>query len=275
MLLKGIAAAAAVFAVLTGLAADLALVPTILMILLRFAVNLVELSLLAFAFFVVVSYIVDPDREQETDSPFYRKVTDLYLEAMITLMRVRVHGEGLEKTPKDGRFLLVCNHQFAADPGILLRSFPASQLAFISKKENRDLFCIGRLMHKILCQELDRNDDRQALQVILRCIRLIREDQVSIAVFPEGSTNHDELLHSFRPGVFKIAQKAGVPIVVCTLQGTRGIVKNALHGGTDVKLKLLEVIPAAELKGKTAVEISDRVHRMMAEELGESQVAAD
>lgn len=275
MLIKGIIVAADVLAVLKCLNCGLTGISAVAVLILNLIRFTVELLLAAVAFLVVVSYIVDPQQEQESDSPFYRRVIALYVEALMMLARVRTQVSGLEKTPKEGRFLLVCNHQFAADPGILLHYFKDSQLAFISKKENRNLFCVGRLMHKILCQELDREDDRQALRVILRCIQILKEDKASIAVFPEGGTNHDELLHHFRPGVFKIAQKAQVPIVVCTLQGTRSILSNLLKGGTDVQLHLLEVIPAEELKGKTTVEIAQRVYDRMAEDLGSELLAGD
>ena len=97
-----------------------------------------------------------------------------------------------------------------------------------------------------------------------------------MAVFPEGYTSRDKLLHKFRSGVFKIAQKAGVPIVVCTLQNTQHIFRNALHlRHTDVELHLLDVIPAEQLKGVTAVEIGERVHAMMAADLGPDKVAAE
>ena len=274
MLLKGISAAAALLAAGRCLSIELTAMPIAALFLLHFVIDWVILFVAAFLFLVVVSYIVDPAREQEEDSPFYRAVIALYVEALIMLLRVRVHPSGLEKTPKDGRFLLVCNHQFVADPGILLHYFRKNQLAFISKKENQDLFCIGRLMHKILCQPLDRENDRQALQVILRCIRILKEDKASVAVFPEGGTNHDNLLHRFRPGVFKIAQKAEVPIVVCTLNNTRPIVRNGLRlKKTDVQLHLIGVIPPEELKGRTAVEIGERVYEMMARDLGPDLVA--
>ena len=94
-------------------------------------------------------------------------------------------------------------------------------------------------------------------------------------MFPEGGTNHDDKLHPLKPGVFKIAQKAGVPIVVCTLNGTRSIVKNGLKlKPTDVTLNLVEVIPAEDLKGKTTVKIADRVYGLMLEDLG-SEYAAE
>ena len=191
MILGWVTALSLIFAVLEALGGVLWLLP------LYFVGNFAVLALLVFLFLVVVSYIVDLDKEQENDDPFYRRVAELYAEVLIQIMQVRVHTRGLEQTPKEGRFLLVCNHQFLADPGVLLHHFKKSQLAFISKKENRDLFCVGRVMHKFLCQTLDRENDRQALQTILKCIRLIKEDKVSIAVFPEGGTNHDDKLFVF------------------------------------------------------------------------------
>ena len=136
------------------------------------------------------------------------------------------------------------------------------------------MFIVGKIMHKILCQTLDRDNDREALKTIVNCIRIIKEDKASIAVFPEGYTSKDCKLRHFRPGVFKIAQKTGVPIVVCTVQNTRQILKNAPKlRPTDVQLHLLAVIPPEELAGKTTVEISDRVHAIMAEDLGPEFVA--
>ena len=264
MLLGWVTALSLILAVLEALGGVLWLLP------LYFVGNFAVLALLAFLFLVVVSYIVDLDKEQENDDPFYRRVAELYAEALIQIMQVRVHARGLEQTPREGRFLLVCNHQFLADPGVLLHHFKDSQLAFISKKENRDLFCVGRIMHKFLCQTLDRENDRQALKTILKCIQLIREDKVSVAVFPEGGTNHDDKLHPLKAGVFKIAQKADVPIVVCTINNTRPIFKNAAKlRPTDVELHLVGVIPAEELKGRTAVDISNQVYAMMLSDLGE------
>ena len=268
MLFRGIGIVSAVLAAAKGIHSD------VLTGLLYFPVYYLELAAVAFGFLVAVSYVVDPDREQEKDSPFYRWVIRVYVEALMMVMGVKTKTEGLEKLPKEGRFLLVCNHQFAADPGILLHYFRHAQLAFISKKENRKLFCVGRLMHKILCQELDREDDRQALRVILKCVKIIREDQASIAVFPEGGTNHDALLHPLKPGVFKIAQKTGVPIVVCTIQGTRNVIRNAIRlKKTRVQLRLVEVLKPETLAGMTTVDIAQRVYDIMARDLGPELVA--
>ena len=79
----------------------------------------------------------------------------------------------------------------------------------------------------------------------------------------------DAHLHKFRNGVFKIAQRAEVPIVVCTLTGTEKAFYNVLRlRRTPVTLHLLEVIPAEDLKGHTTADIGDRVHALMAADLG-------
>ena len=266
MLLKGIAVLSLVFAaifyimVLASPALALAV----------FAGSYLVLALLALAFLWICCAAVDQEKPVEEDSPFYRWLMHPYIEALISLVGVRLHTRGLEKTPKEGRFLLVCNHLFIADPGILLHCFKKSQLAFDTKKENQKLPIIAPIMHKILCQPIDRDNDRSALKTILKCISLIKEDKVSIGFFPEGYTSKDGKLHHFRSGVFKIAQKAGVPIVVCTIQNTKPIFKNlAKLKKTDVELHLVEVIPSEEIKGLSTVEIADRVYACMIADLGE------
>lgn len=222
-----------------------------------------------FLFLLVLSWTIDTSVPQEQDSKFVRWVAKLICPAIFSLLHCHVRTQGLEKLPKDSRFLLVCNHLGYLDVILLLAKFPQGQLAFISKQENENMFIIGKLMHRILTQKINRENDREALRTIINCIRIIDSDKASIAVFPEGYTSMDARLHKFRNGVFKIAQRANVPIVVCTLTGTEKVFRNCLRGKrTDVTLHLLDVIPAAELQGVTTAVIGDRVHAMMAEDLG-------
>ncbi len=234
-----------------------------------FAGAWLTLALLFFLVVVVACALVKTDVPQEEDSPFYRKLMYLAIEAALSVIGVRLETRGLEKTPADGRFLLVSNHIYDLDPLVLHMCFRKCQLAFITKWENCSMFVVGKLMHKTLCQPINRENDREALKTILKCIQILKEDKASVAVFPEGYTSLDRLLHPFRSGVFKIAQKANVPIVVCTVQNTYKTFANLKKlKTTQVKVHLLEVIPAEELKGVTTVEIADRVHKLMADDLG-------
>ena len=228
------------------------------------------LLLVFFVILCVSCALVDLKKPQEEDSPYYRRLMGLTIGALVSFTQTRIHTKGMENFPREGRFLLVCNHQHIADPGVLLHAFRNRQLAFISKKENDSMFLVGKFMHKTLTQLLDRENDREALKTILKCIQLIKEDKVSIAAFPEGGIKELGKLAHFRSGVFKVAQKAGVPIVVCTLKNTADILPNAAKlKPTDVHLHLVGVIPAEELKGRTAVDVGEQVYEMMISDLGE------
>lgn len=230
--------------------------------------------LLAFLFLLFLAAVVDLKKEQEEDSKLYRKTVELYLESALPPLRWHVKSKGMEKVPQSGRFLLVCNHISLADPVVLLRVFTGKQLAFISKKENQSMFLVGKVMHKMLCQPIDRENDRQALKAILRCVQILKEDKASVAVFPEGYIHPDKKLHHFRSGVFKIAKKTEVPIVVCTIKNTQNAISNLLHHRyTDIRVSVLETIQPEAYADLTTVELGEKIYHMMAADLGPEMVS--
>lgn len=225
--------------------------------------------LLAFLVLWGFSLAVDMNKPQETDSKLYRRIVMLYIEALIPLVRLKMEVEGLEKMPDAKRIMLVCNHQNEGDPGILMHYFKRYELSFVAKKEVESMFIMGKLMHKLVCQPINRENDREALKSILKCIQLLKNDEVSIGAFPEGGIFDKDKLHPFRSGVFKIAQKAKVPIVVCTLKGTSELFHNMKRlKKTHVQLHLVDVISAEEAAAANTVELGDRIYQMMLEDLG-------
>ena len=227
------------------------------------------LLILWFLLLMCIVWSVDMEKEQTEDNRFSRAVIGLTIDALVVLLRIRVRVEGLEKLPKEGRFMLVCNHLHISDPVVLLKVFKKRQLAFISKRENDKLPVIGPLLHSILCQSINRENDREALKTIIQCIRLIKDDKVSVAVFPEGYIKDDGLMHPFRGGVFKIAQKAAVPVVVCTMRGTQYLFENMKKlRPSHIELHLVGVISVEQMQGRTAIDISNQAYEMMAGDLG-------
>lgn len=234
------------------------------------------LAILAFLFLWIACLAVDQNKPQEHDSKFHRILIDLYGQLVLTVGQVHIHTKGFEQAPKSGRFFLVCNHLHEVDPVILMQYFRKSQLAFITKREAQNMFLVGPLMHKILCQPVNRENDREALKTILNCIRLIKEDEASVAVFPEGYIKPDRKLHHFRSGVFKIATKTNVPIVVCTITNTHHVIRNFTHlKPTEVDLHLLKVIQPEEYAEKSTVELADEIYQLMADDLGPDRVSQE
>ena len=234
------------------------------------------LAALAFLFIWVACATVDLNKPQERDSKFFRIMAGVYIESLIPLLRVKFIRKGLEKAPQSGRFMLVCNHCSLADPVLLLQAFRKSQLAFISKQENSKMFLVGKAMHKLLCQTVNRENDREALKTIIKCIGLIQEDKCSLGVFPEGYIHKDKKLHHFRHGVFKIAQRTKVPIVVCTMRDTAAVFHNAARlKKSTVELRVLKVLQPEEFEAMTTVDLSEQIYGLMAADLGPERVAAE
>jgi 1-acyl-sn-glycerol-3-phosphate acyltransferase len=227
--------------------------------------------LLVLLFLVAVCLPVDRETPPENDSKFFRIIAKLYIDMAIRLGRIELRTEGLEKIPKEGRFMLVCNHLNELDPAVMLHCFPDSQLAFISKKENKYLPIISQVMHKLMCPLIDRENDREALKTILRCIDMLKQDKVSIGVFPEGYVSLDGRLRHFRGGVFKIAQKTGVPIVVCTIRNTKKAMRDLFAmRKTWIEMHLVDVVDAEEVKATATMDMAERVYEIMIRDLGET-----
>ena len=229
------------------------------------------LGLLVLFFLVMLGMgaAVNMEKPQDKDSPLYRAMAMALIHLAVPLLRIRIVEKGMEQAPKDGRFLLVCNHLHEIDPAVLLRSFPKSKLAFISKREVDDMFLVGKFLHKMLGQPINRENDREALRTILNCIQILDNNKASVAVFPEGGIRGGHVLHPLRNGVFKIAQRTKVPVVVCTLRDTHKVLKNALKlKPSTVEMHLVGVLGADQIAGKTAVQIGDMVYKMMADDLG-------
>ena len=232
-------------------------------------------ALILFLGVVLISgLLVNRDKPQKKDSKYYRFLIARVAELARLILSVKVHVQGMERIPKSGRFLLVCNHLAEVDPLLMLGCLHKTGLTFVSKRENRDRFMIGQYMHKIRCPLMNRENDREALKTILHCIDMIKEDQASIGVFPEGYIRPDRKLHKFRSGAFKIAQRTQVPIVVCTLQNTQYIRFNYKKlKKTHVQLHLVDVISPEQYAGMSTVELGNMVYEIMARDLGPENIS--
>ena len=231
---------------------------------------LLAFLLLAVGFLALMCLPVDLSKPQREDNKFYRTVMYLYIELIIQVLGAEITTSGLERIPEGRRFLLVCNHQCEVDPAIIFHYFRKSQLSFISKKEVADMPILGKFAHRTMCQMINRENDREGLRTILKCIQMLKDDVASIGVFPEGGIVEREKLSHFRSGVFKIAQKAQAPIVVCTLKNTTDVLHQIKHfQKIRVQLHLVDIIPDWQVAEMSTVEISERVYNLMLEDLGE------
>ena len=211
----------------------------------------------------VCSLLVDPEKEYNKNSSFYRFLLDSATAAAIKLCRIRLHVSGMEKIPKDTKLLFVSNHRSNFDPLITWYALKKWKLAFISKPENFKIPFFGRIIRRCCFLPIDRENPRKAIVTINRAAKLLKKQEVSIGVYPEGTRSKTCELLPFHNGVFKIAQKADVPIVVLSITGTEKIAKATPFRRTDVYLDVLEVMSAEFVKENSTAAIGDQVQQLL------------
>ena len=224
------------------------------MILLYILGAILALLLLYVLFLGICCLFINPEKEYDRNSPFYRFLLNSATAATIKLLRIHVHTNGIEKIPKDAKVLFVCNHRSNFDPILTWYALKKWKIAFISKPSNFKIPFFGRIIRKCCFMPIGRENPRKAISTINRAAKLLRKQEVSIGVYPEGTRSKTCELLPFHNGVFKIAQKADAPIVVLSITGTERIAKRTPFKSTDVYLDVLEVFSGENIQ-KTKTEL--------------------
>ena len=214
------------------------------------------LNLLYVIFWVIVASTVDDTRPLEKRRGICHFGCASISAWLCAWAGVRVKVKGEELLPKEGRFVLVCNHRSMFDPIVTTHKLRRYDIAFISKPSNLKLPYIGKLAYGAGFLPIDRENDRNALRTILTAADYIKRDLCSIAIYPEGTRSKGEEMLPFHAGSFKIAQRAGVPLVIACLSGTEQIHRNFPWRPTAVTLEILEVLPAEQVKTMSTQELS-------------------
>jgi len=216
--------------------------------------------LLILPFNVICALFVNPKKEYKKNSKFYRKLLYLNTWLIIRFLRIKVDVKGMEKIPQNTRFLLVGNHRSNFDPIITWNVFKQYDLAFISKESNFKIPIFGRFIRKCCFMAIDRENPKNALKTVINASELLKNNEVSVAVYPEGTRNkkNKELL-PFHNGVFKISQKAKVPIVIVAIDGTELIHKNFPLKKSLIKMEVLNVIYPREVEIMQTKQIGEQV----------------
>ena len=220
-------------------------------------------QILLWIFWIFVNLTINKKKEYTSISPFYNWVFVLWYRYMMIAGRLKVHVTGYEKVPFDKRFLLVSNHVSKFDNFIHCAVLKKTQLAYISKPENFKIPIGGRFMRRGLYLSLPRGNTREEFKVIMKAIEYIKEDKVSIGIFPEGSRSKTGELQEFKPGAFKIAEKAKCPVLVCSMRNTINIHKNWPWKKTHVYMDILETIDPSVWNEKNTVEVSQYAHDLI------------
>lgn len=186
--------------------------------------------------------------------------------------RVKIHSKGTELVPSDTCFLFVSNHRSRFDNMIHVVSMKKSKIVFVSKEENFKIPLAGRFMRRNCYICLKRGNSKSAFEMVDIAASRIENKVASVGIFPEGMRSRRGGLLPFKPGVFKIAEKAKCPIVVGVTKNTEMIHKNWPWKRTDVYFEVIKVCNPEDFEGKTTGEISGEIENLVRSSLASSSL---
>lgn len=133
-----------------------------------------------------------------------------------------VEVEGLEHVRADSPQIFASNHQSWYDVFALAAVIP-KRYRFVAKKELGYIPIFGQAWKAAGHISVDRGDRAAAIRSLDEAGALLKQDNSSVVIFPEGTRSPTGDLLPFKKGAFMLALHTGVDIVPTAVLGTRRV----------------------------------------------------
>lgn len=162
-------------------------------------------------------------------------------------MVYRIDTHDLDKIPKEGPALLVCNHVSFFDPAILLGELPRPA-RFVMWYSFYEAPVFTYLFKGLKSIPIGNRRDRPEL-VEEAFDRIAEELEAGrlVVIFPEGTITRDGEMNKFQPGIDQIVKRTPVPVVPLALRGMWGTWSSRKRG------RALKGLPTAFMRKLTVV----------------------
>lgn len=131
---------------------------------------------------------------------------------------------GLKNLPADEPVLLCANHASHMDTFVLATAAVGAshRLVFLGAHDYFSrLRWRRRLLRRIICLvEFDRRGTVTAAMHNLKTLGACRDDGRIVVLFPEGTRSVDGKMAPFKPGAALFAEKLGLRVIPCRIEGT-------------------------------------------------------
>ena len=169
---------------------------------------------------------------------------------------------GVEPSALAHPYVVVSNHQSLADIPVISKL--PWEMKWVAKQELFDLPVMGWLMKLAGDISVDWKDPNSRSSVIRRARRVL-ERGCSVMFFPEGTRSKDGRIKQFHDGAFRLAIRAGVPVLPLAVDGTMNAIPK--HGWkfsrADVRLDVLPPVPTDGLTEDDVPALRDRVRQLI------------
>lgn len=199
-------------------------------------------------------------------------IAEAWSRALLWIGGVRVRVIGLEKIQPNGSYVFASNHLSYSDTPTMLANIPC-QFRFMAKEELFKIPFIGFHLRRGGHIPVPKDDARAAIRALQNAAKVVREQKISILLFPEGGRTDGEL-RPFKEGAAMLAIASGAPIVPVMLRGTREVMPmgSMLMTPGDVIVRIGDPISTAGMSPKERGVLTERVRSVI--EAMQEQTAA-
>ena len=202
-------------------------------------------------------------------------IANVWSRTILRCAGARLKIEGAERIPSDAGCFFVGNHQSALDIPVLFACL-RGRIRFLAKESLFRIPVFGWAMKCAGHVAIARSRPRAAREQIEKTLAQVREQPISLAVFPEGTRSPDGRLLPFRKGTMKICQRAGLAIVPFTISGSLDVHKRSslvVHPGV-ILVRFADPIGAEDAATASVDQLHDRVFEAVASGLVTERAAA-
>ena len=180
---------------------------------------------------------------------------------------IRTVGSGQENLPKDGGYILYPNHQGKYDVLGIMHTHD-SPVSFIIDDKASHGPLISQFTDLVQGGRIELEDLRQIMQLFRDRAKIVAGGQ-RLIIFPEGVyyKGKKNELADFKPGSFKLAKMAKVPIVPVALYDSYKPFNSMALGAVITYVNYLQPIPYEEYADMRTNEIADMVRGRIQEAL--------
>lgn len=129
---------------------------------------------------------------------------------------------GLDRIDNKRQYIFIGNHQSHFDVLAVFSSVPVT-LRFLAKKELFKIPVFGWALSAVGMIKIDRANHEKSVKSLNETSVVMRKNNISVVVFPEGTRSMDGKVGNFKKGGFIIAIKGKLPIVPVSISGSRFI----------------------------------------------------
>lgn len=223
--------------------------------------------------FRLPKFVMKMHRIADRPDEFSRQDGYDYVRYLVGLMRktghMRTECFGAENLPKEGGYLLCPNHQGKYDAYSIVSCHDRA-LSVVMDREQSYFVFVSEIVDVLGGKRMDIHSPRHGLVVINQVAQELAEG-VPYIIFPEGAydNNKHNSLWDFKPGCFKAAVKAAVPIVPVVLVDSYKVYNSWTLLPVKTQVHYLAPIPYEEYREINTHQIAEMVKSRIREKLTE------